>query len=168
MHIYLHQPSDSLDRLVQEVPTETMWLEQRRAKAVPGAATCNWQRTLWPSGLRRWLKAPFRKGVGSNPTGVIFIWVSRVRRPASFCFSTFFSSHRSRRAIMIYHVTGCWHMMMIYHMGEVARETSLWVRSAKRVRHPHQTSARNKCHGAPLQSKNIVPICIGPAGPQHF
>jgi hypothetical protein len=26
--------------------------------------------TLWPSGLRRWLKAPFRKGVGSNPTGV--------------------------------------------------------------------------------------------------
>jgi hypothetical protein len=27
--------------------------------------------TLWPSGLRRWLKAPFRKGVGSDPTGVI-------------------------------------------------------------------------------------------------
>ena len=26
--------------------------------------------TIWPSGLRRWLKAPFRKGVGSNPTGV--------------------------------------------------------------------------------------------------
>ena len=29
--------------------------------------------TLWPSGLRRWLKAPFRKGVGSNPTGVILL-----------------------------------------------------------------------------------------------
>ena len=28
-------------------------------------------RTLWPSGLRRWLKAPVRKGVGSNPTGVM-------------------------------------------------------------------------------------------------
>ena len=28
-------------------------------------------KTLWPSGLRRWLKAPVRKGVGSNPTGVI-------------------------------------------------------------------------------------------------
>ena len=28
--------------------------------------------TLWPSGLRRWLKAPFRQGVGSNPTGVTF------------------------------------------------------------------------------------------------
>ena len=27
-------------------------------------------RTLWPSGLRQWLKAPFRKGVGSNPTAV--------------------------------------------------------------------------------------------------
>ena len=30
------------------------------------------RKTVWPSGLRRWLKAPFRKGVGSNPTGVIF------------------------------------------------------------------------------------------------
>jgi hypothetical protein len=28
--------------------------------------------TVWPSGLRRWLKAPVRKGVGSNPTAVIF------------------------------------------------------------------------------------------------
>jgi hypothetical protein len=28
-------------------------------------------KTLWPSGLRRWLKAPLRKGVGSDPTGVI-------------------------------------------------------------------------------------------------
>ena len=26
--------------------------------------------TVWPSGLRRWLKAPFRKGVGSNLTAV--------------------------------------------------------------------------------------------------
>ena len=29
--------------------------------------------TLWPSGLRRWLKAPFRKGEVSNPAAVIFI-----------------------------------------------------------------------------------------------
>ena len=28
-------------------------------------------RTLWPSGLRHWLKAPVRKGVSSNPTGVM-------------------------------------------------------------------------------------------------
>jgi hypothetical protein len=27
-------------------------------------------KTVWPSGLRRWLKAPFRKGMGSNPTAV--------------------------------------------------------------------------------------------------
>ena len=27
-------------------------------------------KTVWPSGLRRWLQAPSRKGVGSNPTAV--------------------------------------------------------------------------------------------------
>ena len=27
--------------------------------------------TLWPSGLRRWVQAPVRKGVGLNPTAVI-------------------------------------------------------------------------------------------------
>ena len=26
--------------------------------------------TVWPSGLRRWLKAPVRKGMGWNPTAV--------------------------------------------------------------------------------------------------
>ena len=29
--------------------------------------------TVWPSGLRRWLQAPVRKGVGSNPTAVTFV-----------------------------------------------------------------------------------------------
>ena len=28
-------------------------------------------KTVWPSGLRRWLQAPVRTGVGSNPTAVI-------------------------------------------------------------------------------------------------
>ena len=28
--------------------------------------------TVWPNGLRRWLQAPVRKGVGSSPTGVRF------------------------------------------------------------------------------------------------
>ena len=32
---------------------------------------CFCQQTVWPSGLRRWLQAPVRKGVGSNPTAVI-------------------------------------------------------------------------------------------------
>ena len=31
----------------------------------------NIDRTLWSSGLRRWLTAPDRKGVGSNHTSVI-------------------------------------------------------------------------------------------------
>ena len=31
---------------------------------------CTPYKTVWPSGLRRWLKAPVRKGVGSNPTAV--------------------------------------------------------------------------------------------------
>ena len=30
-------------------------------------------KTVWPSGLRRWLKAPVRKGVGSNPTAVTLV-----------------------------------------------------------------------------------------------
>ena len=36
-----------------------------------GYAICMHIRTVWPSGLRRWIKAPVRKGVGSNPTAVI-------------------------------------------------------------------------------------------------
>ena len=33
--------------------------------------------TVWPSGLRRWHKAPVRKGVGSNTTAVISVpWYS--------------------------------------------------------------------------------------------
>ena len=31
---------------------------------------CTETQTVWPSGLRRWLQAPVRKGVGSNPTAV--------------------------------------------------------------------------------------------------
>ena len=37
------------------------------------ALSCN-QKTVWPSGLRRWLKALVRKGVGSNPTAVNALW----------------------------------------------------------------------------------------------
>ena len=38
--------------------------------------------TVWPSGLRRWLQAPVRKGVGSNPTAVI--WYARARFEALY------------------------------------------------------------------------------------
>ena len=36
--------------------------------------------TIWPSGLRRWPQAPFRKGVGSNPTAVKCRNILRVDR----------------------------------------------------------------------------------------
>ena len=35
--------------------------------------SCTTLTTVWPSGLRRWLKAPVRKGVGSNPTAVTLV-----------------------------------------------------------------------------------------------
>ena len=39
-------------------------------------------KTVWPSGLRRWLQAPVRKGVGSNPTAVmVAFWRSNTRAP---------------------------------------------------------------------------------------
>ena len=38
--------------------------------------------TVWPSGLRRWLQAPVRKGVGSNPTAVICSLFCALARPA--------------------------------------------------------------------------------------
>ena len=38
----------------------------RRSYALPEGKNM----TVWPSGLRRWLQAPVRKGAGSNPTAV--------------------------------------------------------------------------------------------------
>ena len=38
--------------------------------------------TVWPSGLRRWLQAPIRKGVGSNPTAVTLLAMLRHTLPA--------------------------------------------------------------------------------------
>ena len=37
-------------------------------------------KVAWPSGLRRWFKAPVRKGVGSNPTAakVLFYFIRAV------------------------------------------------------------------------------------------
>jgi hypothetical protein len=55
-------------------------------------------KTLWPSGLRRWLKAPVRKGVGSNPTGVMIyivlaLWRS-LRRNITWCCRAFSAKAR--------------------------------------------------------------------------
>ena len=43
--------------------------------------------TVWPSGLRRWLQAPVRKGVGSNPTAVISSEEVAARHPATHIFN---------------------------------------------------------------------------------
>ena len=40
-------------------------------------------KTVWPSGLRRWLQAPVRKGVGSNPTAVMLSAQCTHTRPAN-------------------------------------------------------------------------------------
>ena len=56
-------------------------LRQGRAKDIMNQHSLRWgfslfsegtlrSMTVWPSGLRRWLQAPVRKGVGSNPTAV--------------------------------------------------------------------------------------------------
>ena len=50
-------------------------------------------KTVWPSGLRRWLEAPFRKGVGSNPTAVSCLQVftyepANKTTAAAFCLSS--------------------------------------------------------------------------------
>ena len=38
--------------------------------------------TVWPSGLRRWLQVPVRKGVGSNPTAVTALRSDRTKDSA--------------------------------------------------------------------------------------
>jgi hypothetical protein len=39
-------------------------------------------KTVWPSGLRRWLQAPLRKDVGASPTAVIRMFADSI---ASVC-----------------------------------------------------------------------------------
>ena len=53
--------------------------------ALPTSRQLDHTKTVWPSGLRRWLKAPFRKGVGSNPTAVT---CSLIRQPFRECHAT--------------------------------------------------------------------------------
>ena len=60
-----------------------------------------WIRTVWPSGLRRWLKAPVRKGVGSNPTAVI---CTMKRSSWSWCRNS--SNYGSLGGIMKYFYQG--------------------------------------------------------------
>jgi hypothetical protein len=74
-------------------PTNKVDLFEHRAAGRVADYSSVGSKTVWPSGLRRWLKAPVRKGVGSNPTAVIaaaqmpeqppcFRWRRCPRRPA--------------------------------------------------------------------------------------
>ena len=67
-------PEQNLDRPPRRIATSLA-----KSLGIPFAgfenacdpATMRNLKTVWPSGLRRWLQAPVRKGVGSNPTAVI-------------------------------------------------------------------------------------------------
>ena len=66
-----HQGSDDMVLTgAKVIPRPALIAECNTGCIAVGPST----RTLWPSGLRRWLKAPVRKGVGSNPTGVTALW----------------------------------------------------------------------------------------------
>ena len=51
----------------------------------------NIYKTLWPCGLRHWLKAQVRKGAGSHPTGVI----AKIYEPGTSRFVTNAQIHLS-------------------------------------------------------------------------
>ena len=61
-------------RAVRTVRHSGVWSSggyRRAAEQCPSSAHVPpLSKTVWPSGLRRWLQAPVRKGVGSNPTAV--------------------------------------------------------------------------------------------------
>ena len=72
--------------------------------------------TVWPSGLRRWLQAPVRKGVGSNPTAVTCIVKpataasSAHRTDASWRCRPCFPARHTFETRPIQRV--CWHLAM--------------------------------------------------------
>ena len=72
---------EHLERTKQLFLISMVWLRGNAPKLAPGyvAQWLEWltqilekhaSNTVWPSGLRRWLQAPVRKGVRSNPTAV--------------------------------------------------------------------------------------------------
>jgi hypothetical protein len=66
-------------------------------------------KTLWPSGLGRRLKAPFRKSVGSNPAGVILTFFKVVRphcAPSGHTRPPLTAGNRARNLAARSHVTG--------------------------------------------------------------
>ena len=68
-----------------DIHGDETWARTRKWCASPNV------RTVWPSGLRRWLQAPVRKGVGSNPTAVTQLHATGEPGPYG-CFSCRWSS----------------------------------------------------------------------------
>ena len=56
--------------------------------------------TPWPSGLRRGIKVPVRKGAGSNPAGVNFFFSIPSLPSPSFCTGTSSRRYRIQRALL--------------------------------------------------------------------
>ena len=54
------------------------WRSCAQHASPAGRRTIHARTTVWPSGLRRWLQAPVRKGVGSNPTAVTRVMQHRL------------------------------------------------------------------------------------------
>ena len=68
-------------------------------------------KTVWPSSLRRWLKAPFRKGVGSNPTAVIHGFMALA--------PWMWSSHHGGTTPTALHTTVCFHTCKLCSQSNV-------------------------------------------------
>ena len=81
-------------------------------------------KTVWPSGLRRWLQAPVRTGVGSNPTAVSFAGSAGAQAPPNMHSSQL--SHDAGVAINILGPLSCQHAQL--EMG-TRRNTSVVAQS---------------------------------------
>jgi hypothetical protein len=82
--------------------------------------------TLWPSGLRRWLQAPVRKGVGSNPTGVSLYYCWHVSKSAMAALT------QQARLLTAYE----WSQCGCEHKMHYQRHEDIWRMESGLMQHP--------------------------------
>jgi hypothetical protein len=82
--------------------------------------------TLWPSGLRRWLQAPVRKGVGSNPTGVSLYYCWQVSKSAMAALT------QQARLLTAYE----WSQCGCEHKMNYQRHEDIWRVESGLMQHP--------------------------------
>ena len=78
-HAHTYHVSGAVDRWPKPVHKLQREFGKSNCNAAFGDKIAVWLSqlmTVWPSGLRRWLQAPVRKGVGSNPTAVIDLGIT--------------------------------------------------------------------------------------------